>query len=114
MRHAMARACMVALVLSTGSLAGDLPAAGGQAARTAEIRIDNFSFVPSVLKVAPGTTVTWVNADDVPHVVRTEDGAVKSPPLDTDGTFSHTFDRKGTYPYFCSLHPKMTGKIIVE
>jgi plastocyanin len=81
---------------------------------TAEVKIDNFSFGPSDLTVAAGTTVTWVNRDDIPHTVVSTDKVFKSKVLDTDEKFSFTFSKAGTYPYFCSIHPKMTGKVIVE
>jgi amicyanin len=80
-----------------------------------QVKIDNFSFAPATLTVAVGATVTWVNQDDVPHnVVSTEGNILKSSLLDTDQKFSHTFDKAGTYPYYCSIHPKMTGKVIVQ
>jgi plastocyanin len=79
-----------------------------------EVKIDNFNFMPGDLTVAAGTTVTWVNHDDVPHTVRSTDGAIKSKALDTDDKFSMTFDKPGTYEYFCSIHPKMTAKVIVK
>ena len=81
---------------------------------TAEVKIDNFSFVPPVLTVTAGTTVTWTNRDDIPHTVVSNDGVFKSKVRDTDETFSYTFDKPGTYPYFCSIHPKMTGKVVVQ
>jgi plastocyanin len=81
---------------------------------TAEVKIDNFSFGPATLTVAVGTTVTWVNRDDIPHTVVSTDGAFKSKVLDTDEKFSSTFSKAGSYPYFCSIHPKMTGKVIVQ
>jgi len=83
---------------------------GGQAA----VRIDNFNFTPPTLVVAPGTTVTWTNADDSPHTVREKDGKFKSAALDTDDTFSQTFAALGEYEYFCSIHPRMVGKIVVQ
>jgi len=83
---------------------------GGQAA----VRIDNFNFTPPTLVVAPGTTVTWTNADDSPHTVREKDGKFKSAALDTDDTFSQTFAALGEYEYFCSIHPRMVGKIVVK
>jgi len=80
-----------------------------------EIGIDNFAFTPSPLTVKVGTTVTWINQDDVPHnVVSSEGKTLKSPVLDTDQKFSYTFAAAGTYPYYCGLHPKMTGKVIVQ
>jgi plastocyanin len=83
-------------------------------AKTIEVKIDNFSFGPSSLKVAVGTTVTWTNRDDIPHTVVSTDGVFKSKVLDTDEKFSYTFTKAGTFPYFCSVHPKMTGTVVVE
>ncbi|HEV2379938.1 MAG TPA: cupredoxin family copper-binding protein [Terriglobia bacterium] len=80
-----------------------------------QVKIDNFSFVPATLTVTAGSTVTWVNQDDVPHnIVSSEGKTLKSPVLDTDQKFSYTFDRPGTYEYFCGIHPRMIGKIIVQ
>jgi len=83
---------------------------------TTEVKIDNFTFGPAALTVPVGATVTWTNKDDIPHtVVSTDDPkAFKSKVLDTDEKFSFTFSKAGTYPYFCSIHPKMTGKVIVQ
>src|SRR6266436_3969295 len=83
---------------------------------TIEVKIDNFSFGLVVLTVPVGATVTWTNRDDIPHtVVSTDDSKTfKSKVLDTDEKFSFTFAKAGTYPYFCSIHPKMTGKVIVQ
>ena len=83
---------------------------------SAEVKIDNFSFSPANLTVAVGTTVTWINRDDIPHVVVSSDDprAFKSKALDTDDKFSYTFTKPGTYNYFCSVHPKMTAKIVVQ
>ena len=78
------------------------------------VKIDNFSFTPQSLKVAVGATVTWVNHDDIPHTVVSTDKVFKSKVLDTDETFSYTFSKAGKYPYFCSLHPKMTGEVVVQ
>jgi plastocyanin len=88
-------------------------AATGQSA-TAEVKIDNFSFGPATLTVAVGTTVTWVNHDDIPHNVVSTDGLFKSKVMDTDEKFSFTFTKAGTFPYFCGIHPKMTGKVVVQ
>jgi len=80
-----------------------------------QVNIDNFSFSPATLTVAPGTTVTWTNRDDIPHTVVSDDKTTfKSKVLDTDDTFAFTFSKPGTYDYFCSVHPKMTGKVIVQ
>jgi plastocyanin len=81
---------------------------------TAEVKIDNFSFGPATLTVAPGTTVTWVNHDDIPHTVVSTDSVFKSKVLDTDEKFSFTFTKAGNYPYFCSIHPKMTATVVVK
>src|SRR5437588_12517547 len=77
--------------------------------------IDNFTFEPQVLTVRVGTTVTWINRDDVPHTA-TSQGKPRefdSKALDTDDQFSHTFKTAGAYRYFCAVHPHMTGTIIV-
>jgi plastocyanin len=79
-----------------------------------EVKIDNFSFGPQAQNVAVGTTVTWTNRDDIPHTVVSTDGVFKSKVLDTDEKFSYTFAKAGTFAYFCSIHPKMTGKIVVQ
>ena len=79
-----------------------------------EVKIDNFSFSPATLEIKAGTKVTWKNADDIPHSVVSTDKVFKSKVLDTDEMFSFTFDKPGTYPYFCSLHPKMTAKVVVQ
>jgi plastocyanin len=81
---------------------------------TAEVKVDNFSFGPAQLTVAVGTTVTWTNRDDIPHTVVSTDKVFKSKVMDTDEKFSFTFSQAGTYPYFCSIHPKMTGTVVVQ
>jgi plastocyanin len=81
---------------------------------TADVRLDNFSFGPTTLTVAVGTTVTWTNRDDIPHTVVSTDSVFKSKVLDTDEQFSYTFAKAGTFPYFCSIHPHMTGKVVVQ
>ena len=80
----------------------------------AEIKIDNFTFAPAEMKVPAGTTVVWTNRDDIPHTVVSTDKVFKSKVLDSDEKYSFTFTTAGTYPYFCSIHPKMIGKVIVE
>jgi plastocyanin len=96
-----------------------LLAAGGKSVRAGSqephaVKIDNYSFTPQTITVPAGTTVTWVNADDVPHTVAATDLAFHSKAMDTDEQYSHTFDQPGTYKYFCTVHPKMTGTIVVE
>src|SRR6202166_1226585 len=80
----------------------------------AEVKVDNFSFGPTTLTVAVGTTVTWTNRDDIPHTIESTEKVFKSKVLDTDEKFSFTFDKAGTYPYFCSIHPTMTGSVVVQ
>jgi plastocyanin len=82
----------------------------------AAVTIDNFTFTPAQITVAPGTRVVWTNRDDIPHTVvdAANPRAVKSPPLDTDDVYARVFDKPGTYSYFCSLHPHMTGSVIVR
>ncbi len=80
----------------------------------AEVKIDNFAFTPAKLTVPAGTQVTWTNRDDIPHTVVSDDKSIKSKALDTDEKFTFTFTKPGTYSYFCSIHPKMQGTIVVE
>jgi plastocyanin len=103
---------MIAVLLLLASprvTANDQPSAAN-----AEVKIDNFSFGPDTLSVAVGTTVTWTNRDDIPHTVVSTDGVFKSKVRDTDEKFSYTFTKPGTYPYYCSVHPKMTGTVVVK
>jgi plastocyanin len=79
-----------------------------------QVMIANFSFQPGTLTVKAGTTVTWVNHDDEPHTVSENNKTFKSGALDTDGKFSYKFTSPGTYSYFCSIHPRMKGQIIVK
>jgi plastocyanin len=80
----------------------------------AAVKIDNFVFGPQTLTVPVGTTVTWTNSDDIPHTSVSTDGVFKSKVLDTDEKFSYTFTKAGNYPYYCTIHPKMTGTIVVQ
>jgi len=79
-----------------------------------QVVVDNFSFTPARAAVPVGTTVTWTNHDDIPHNVVSPEQKFKSPVLDTDEMFSHTFDVAGTYKYYCSIHPRMTGQVVVR
>jgi plastocyanin len=78
------------------------------------VKIANFTFAAPVVTIAPGTTVTWVNDDDIPHTVVADDKSFRSKVLDTGDRFAFTFAKPGTYGYFCSIHPHMTGKIVVK
>jgi plastocyanin len=100
---------MLAARQTTQAAAPAAPAAAG-----ADVKIDNFSFTPATLSVAVGTQVTWTNGDDIPHTIVTEDKTIKSKVLDTDEKFTYTFDKPGTYSYFCSIHPKMKGTVVVQ
>ena len=83
-------------------------------AAAAEVEIDQFAFVPQRMTVKAGTTVTWINDDDTPHTVASSSKLFKSKALDTKDKFAFTFTTPGTYAYFCSLHPHMTGVVVVE
>ncbi len=108
----LAMQVMIALLLLAGS--PSVTAADQPAAANAEVKIDNFSFGPQTVTVPVGATVTWINHDDIPHTVVSTDDVFKSKVRDTDETFSYTFTKAGAYPYFCSVHPKMTGKVVVQ
>lgn len=84
------------------------------AAEEVTVKIDNFTFSPASITVTPGTTVTWINNDDIPHTVVDKKHAFRSKALDTEDKFSFTFTNAGDYDYFCSLHPHMVGKVIVK
>jgi plastocyanin len=85
-----------------------------QAAAT--VKIENFAFLPKELDIAVGTTVTWQNADDVPHTATSKDDpqVFDSGPLDTDDKFSFTFNKPGRYAYYCKVHPHMQGVVVVK
>jgi plastocyanin len=107
----LATTVMIAMMLlGTPSVAANDQPSGA----SADVKIDNFRFGPQTLTVSVGTTVVWTNRDDIPHTVVSTDGVFKSKVRDTDEKFSYTFTKAGTYPYFCSVHPKMTGKVVVQ
>ncbi len=103
--------CLAVVALSITGGAG-LRAASPNAV----VSIDNFTFSPATLTVSGGTKVVWTNHDDIPHQVMGADGPTryKSAPLDTGDSFDFTFARPGTYHYFCTIHPKMQGTVIVQ
>ncbi len=78
------------------------------------IEIKAHGFGTPTVTVRPGTTVTWINEDDDAHTVTSTTDVFRSPGLDTGETYSHTFTNPGTYEYFCTLHPLMTGKVVVR
>ena len=113
-RFAVSRALVVAILL--GPVVGAMLAFGAVAAQDATnvVTIDNFTFSPKELTVAVGTTVKWVNHDDIPHTVVEKKTTFRSKALDTDDSYSFTFASAGTFDYFCALHPYMVGKVIVK
>jgi plastocyanin len=113
-RFAPNRALVAALLL--GPVIGAMLAFGTVAAQDATnvITIDNFTFTPKELTIAVGTTVKWVNHDDIPHTVVEKKTTFRSKALDTDDSYSFTFASAGTFDYFCGLHPHMVGKVIVN
>ena len=117
MTHLWTSANLQGIALAAATL---LVVAGPSAIRAAAapsgeaVSIDNFTFRQPVVTVKPGTTVTWTNRDDIPHTVVSKDALFKSKVLDTGDTFAFTFTKAGQFGYFCSLHPHMTGTVIVK
>jgi plastocyanin len=117
MRRKLFTGSIIALSLAVGAVVILHPTrAKSEESKTAlmEVRVDNFTFGPDTLTVPANSTVTWVNKDDVPHVIASNDGLFKSKALDTDDKYSYTFTKAGTYAYYCSVHSKMVGKIVVQ
>jgi plastocyanin len=110
----LAMPVMIAMLLFAGLSSVKAGNNDQASAASAEVKIDNFSFEPQTITVAVGTTVTWTNRDDIPHTAVSTEGVFKSKVMDTDEKFSNTFTKAGTYPYYCSIHPKMTGKVVVQ
>jgi len=116
--HTM-RSMLVAAALGAATAAAlaviALPGRAQTADPASAVGIDNFTFAPQTLTINAGTTVTWTNKDDIPHGIASSNNAFpKSKALDTDDSFSFRFTKPGTYPYFCYVHPHMTGTIVVE
>jgi plastocyanin len=108
---------MIAMVLLAGSpnvTAAAAEESNAPAPAATAVKIDNFSFGPQTITVPVGATVTWTNADDIPHTAVSTDGVFKSKVMDTDEKFSYTFTKAGTYAYYCTIHPKMTGQVVVQ
>jgi plastocyanin len=101
------------LAISVLALAQD-KAEPGEKQGGNQVSIDNFSFTPQTLTIPAGTKVTWVNHDDIGHTVTSTSQKFKSKTLDTNESFSYTFTDSGTYEYFCSVHPRMTAKVVVQ
>lgn len=110
----------VMILVSTASQAQHESAIGKPVATPAgtdaasQVMIDNFVYSPVPLTVKVGTTVTWINHDDIPHTVDSTQGKFKSAALDTDDKFEFKFTEAGEYPFYCRIHPKMTGKVVVQ
>jgi amicyanin len=101
-----------ATALFMSSAQADAPVA--PAATTVQVNIFNYKFDPETVTIAVGTTVTWTNKDEIPHTVASSDKSFKgSSGLDTGDSYSYTFTKPGTYKYYCTLHPFMTGVIVV-
>jgi plastocyanin len=111
MRKITRAPCVAAMLAGLLTATGSLPAF---AAQDSVVQIDNFTFAPQRLTVKSGSAVTWVNGDDIPHTVASTTKLFKSQALDTKDQFSFIFTTPGVYEYFCSLHPHMTGTIVVE
>jgi plastocyanin len=108
------RSSSPAALLFAASIVTTLALTAPASAADMEVKIDNFTFNPERITVKAGTTVTWINGDDIPHTVVATTKAFKSKTLDTDDKFSFTFTTAGSYEYFCSLHPHMKASIMVE
>ncbi|MDT5368065.1 MAG: hypothetical protein QOC62_2496 [Mycobacterium sp.] len=94
---------------------GDTSSSSAPAAPVAgnAVNIKDFKFDPATLTVPVGATVTWTNQDEEPHTIAAKDGSFHGPGMDTHGTYSFTFTKPGTYDYICSIHPFMTGTVVV-
>ncbi len=108
----MARRLLLHRVLGTGIVVV-IGSRMSAAAANAQVTIDNFSFSPTPLNVKVGTTVTWLNRDDIPHSIVCPTLEVHSHPMDTDEKFAYKFEKAGTYDYLCGIHPHMHGQIVV-
>jgi plastocyanin len=103
---------LLMLALIPPSHAGEAMAANPPAA--SQVHIGNFVFTPAEITVAPGAEVTWLNEDDIPHLVAASGGAFRSKALDTDQQYAFKFTTPGTYEYFCAIHPHMKGTVVVK
>lgn len=111
MRRILFIAAALLAVASSGGL--DRVLAADSAPPTAKVEIKGMKYEPKILTVAAGTTVTWVNVDDMPHTVTDRNRVFRSAGLDTNDSFSYTFTTPGAFDYFCTVHPYMTAKVVV-
>ncbi len=114
MNRIVARVLLCALLTPSLLTAGLAAPQAEREASSPSVHIDNFTFSPQEITIHRGGTVTWINDDDIPHALATTDKAFRSKAMDTEDKFSFTFNKAGTYEYFCSLHPHMQGKVIVR
>ncbi len=114
LRTLLGRAALLAMIAAPPAIIVATRVVAAPQSGQQTVSIKGFAFVPQVITVAPGTTVVWTNADEDPHTVVANDKSFPSAALDTDDKYSFTFTTPGDYAYFCSLHPHMTGKIVVK
>ena len=114
MNRTIARLLLCALLVAPLPMPSLAAAQADKEASSPSVQIDNFTFSPQEITIPRGGTVTWVNDDDIPHALAATDKAFRSKAMDTEEKFSFTFNKPGTYEYFCSLHPHMQGKVIVR
>lgn len=89
-------------------------AGSGFSAEVVNVQISDFTFKPETINIKPGTTVTWVNTDNAPHTITSNDGSWDSGKMNKSAEYSHTFDKAGTFEYSCAFHSSMTGSVIVS
>jgi plastocyanin len=104
----------VSLALGTSGAGRARPAPSATGTGSYTIAIKDFMFSPRNLTIPVGSKVTWINKDEEPHKVAEVNSTFGSQPLDTDQGFTYEFKTAGKYEYFCTVHPRMTGTIIVE
>jgi len=107
-------AALLILIVAVAGRSSSTTAAAQQKGTETAVKIDNFTFSPAAITIHAGDTVRWTNHDDLPHNVVSEDKSFKSKTLDTDENFGYTFNKPGAYTYYCSIHPRMTGKVVVQ
>lgn len=113
-RYTTSFLAILSVMTAVAPAIGADPVGTSQTSQSIEVKVDNFTFAPETITVPPNATVTWLNRDDVPHVIASTDGLFRSKALDTDDKYAFTFTKPGTYSYFCAVHPKMVGKIVVR
>ena len=108
--------CFISFLnLAISALAGEMKDVDATSTKQNKIEIKDFAFNPQIITVKSGEKITWINRDEEPHtIVSVEKQFKKSSALDTDQEFTIAAGPPGTYTYYCSVHPKMTGSIVVE